>query len=227
MEKNSTERQIQALQDARLPSWGQINPARMRFVQQYAGKSILDVGCSIGSYVNFLNAKGYKAFGIDLLADPNWFEWLPTVKSVGSINAIPFSDLAFDTLLAFELLEHIHNLDNALAEIYRVTRNNIIVSVPDCILPTEMLKAGLIYAHWRDRTHTNFFTEESLVTLLEMNGFKVHHLSHINPVRLDLLSLRSFHLPVKLAGILSEGLRRLPLRKQYYMTLLVVATKVY
>ncbi len=221
-----TDHQISALKDARLKSWGQINPYRLHFVRQYAGYSVLDVGCSTGSYVTYLNAHGHKAYGIDLLVDPSWTASSKGANTVASLVNLPFVDTAVHTLLAFEVLEHVPDLDWAMSEMYRVARQNIIVSVPDCDLPEDMLRAGLIYTHWRDRTHCNFFTEESLKNLLMRHGFQVRLMTRINPVRLEFLSLRSFRVPGKLAGYLSEALRRIPFRKQYYMTLLAVADKV-
>jgi ubiquinone/menaquinone biosynthesis C-methylase UbiE len=225
MTTSYTDHQIFLLNSARLESWGQINPYRLRFVRQYAGSSVLDVGCSTGSYVTYLNTHGYKAYGIDLLADPSWMASSKVVNTVGSLVNLPFVDTAVQTLLAFEVLEHIPDIDYAMSEMYRVARQNIIVSVPDCDLPEDMLRAGLIFTHWRDRTHCNFFTEESLKRLLMRHGFRVRLLTRINPVRLEFLSLRSFRVPGKLAGYLSEALRRIPFRQQYHMTLLAVADK--
>lgn len=48
-------------------SWGNINPARLKAVLKFAGKTILDIGCSKGSYVKYLCEKGYDAYGIDVL----------------------------------------------------------------------------------------------------------------------------------------------------------------
>ncbi len=226
MTTSQTGGQILALQAARLKSWGQINPYRLRFVRQYTGHSVLDVGCSTGSYVAYLNAHGHKAYGIDLLADSSWMETFPVTNTAGSVVNLPFADTAVDTLLAFEVLEHIPELDKAMFEINRVARQNIIISVPDCHLSEDMLRAGLIYAHWRDRTHCNFFTEDSLQDLLMRHGFQVQVMTRINPVRLEFLTLRSIGFPGKLAGYVSEALRRLPFRKQYNMTLLAVAEKI-
>ena len=225
MTTSDTNRQILAIKDARLKSWGQINPYRLRFVCKYAGHSVLDVGCSTGNYVTYLNKHNHKAYGVDLLSDLSWREASPIVNTVGSAIKLPFVNAAVDTLLAFEVLEHIPDLDVAMYEINRVVRKNIIISVPDCHLPEDMLKAGLIYTHWRDRTHCNFFTKGSLHDLLIKHGFKVQLITSINPVRLELLTLRSIGIPSKLAGYLSEALRRIPLRKQYNMTLLAIAEK--
>jgi ubiquinone/menaquinone biosynthesis C-methylase UbiE len=218
--------QGEALQKARIDSWGKINLYRLRAVLRYAGRSILDVGCSTGMYVAYLNASGYEAYGLDLLADREWTQGADRTYVRGMASYLPFASQAFNTVIAFEVLEHIPEPDKALAEFHRVCRQNIILTMPDCEMPEDMLRAGMIYAHWRDRTHCNFFTRNSLGNVLEQAGFQVESITHINPILPDFLILRSFYVPFKLAYFASRVLRRIPFRKQYFMTLLAIANRV-
>jgi len=52
----------------------------------------------------------------------------------GSILDIPFADGSFDTIVSFEVLEHLpyEDVKKALAEIYRVSQKYAILSMPDC-----------------------------------------------------------------------------------------------
>lgn len=45
---------------------------------------------------------------------------------------LPFNDASFDAVVCFEVFEHVFNLDEVLAEIYRVLRPNgqILISIP-------------------------------------------------------------------------------------------------
>jgi SAM-dependent methyltransferase len=218
--------QIEALQKARIEGWGEINRYRLRAVLRHAGTSLLDVGCSTGAYVAHLNAGGYDAYGIDLLADTAWIPGVGYRCAQGAAIELPFADEAFDTVLAFEVLEHIPEPHKGLAEFFRVCRQNIILSVPDCETPEDTLRAGMIYAHWRDRTHYNFFTQDSLGKVLEQAGFHVESITRINPILPDFLVLRSFYFPFKPAFFISRVLRRIPFRRQYCMTLLAVANRI-
>jgi SAM-dependent methyltransferase len=218
--------QIEALQSARLEGWGEINRYRLRAVLQHAGTSLLDVGCSTGAYVAHLNGGGYDAYGMDLLADAAWMQGVGYRCVQGAAVELPFADEAFDTVLAYEVLEHIPEVHRSLAELYRVCRHNIILSVPDCEMPEDILRSGMIYAHWRDRTHRNFFTHDSLRMVLEHAGFQVESITRINPVLPDFLVLRSLYVPFKLAFFISRVLRRVPFRRQYCMTLLAVANRI-
>lgn len=221
----SVNAQVEALQKARIKSWGQVNLYRLRAVMQYAGNSILDVGCSTGAYVAYLNTDGYQAYGMDLLADASWAQTEDRRFLIGTAPALPFPSQAFDTVTAFEVLEHVPEPDAVLAEFRRVCRQNAILSVPDCETPADILRAGLIYAHWRDRTHCNFFTQDSLTNVLGQAGFEIESITRINPILPDFVTLRSLHIPFNLAYFVSRVLRRVPFRRQYSMTLLAVANR--
>ena len=174
----------------------------------------------------YLRAAGHSAYGLDLLPEESWRQGENQVYVNGIVSALPFSDEAFGTVTAFEVLEHVHQPSRALAEIHRVCRKNVILTVPDCELPGDLLRAGVVYAHWRDPTHRNSFTRQSLASALGQAGFQIELLSRINPILPDFLVLRSFHVPFQLAYLASRVLRRVPFRTQYRMTLLAVARKL-
>jgi ubiquinone/menaquinone biosynthesis C-methylase UbiE len=214
------------LRAARLPSWGVVHRRRLRAALGYAGASVLDVGCSSGGYVNALRARGYRAVGLDLLADPMWLDNEECPYVAGNASALPFADATFDTVLAFEILEHLREPALALAEFRRVACTNVILSVPDCETPEGLLKSGLTFAHWRDRTHRTFFTEGSLLDMLRLSGYRPMFTERIIPVLVDYPVLRSFGVPPRMAFGLARLFNRIPFRAHYGMTLLVVAERV-
>jgi 2-polyprenyl-3-methyl-5-hydroxy-6-metoxy-1,4-benzoquinol methylase len=220
-----TEVERMALRAARTESWGRVNRQRLRAVLQYAGTFVLDVGCSSGGYVDCLASMGYRACGLDLLADAAWRQETDRGYIAGDARALPFHDGAFDTVIAFEVLEHVADPDGVLAELRRVCRKNIVLSVPDCETPDGILRAGLVYAHWRDRTHRTFFTADSLADVLERARFRLVSMGRINPILPDYPVLRSLYVPPRLAYLAARVLRRIPFRVQYCMTLLAVATR--
>ncbi len=213
------------LQAARIESWGRVNRHRLGAVLRHAGPSVLDVGCSGGGYVEALAAKGYRAWGLDLLAEANWRQGAGRGYATGDACALPFRAGAFDTVVAFEVLEHVPDPGLALAEFHRVGRRNLVLSVPDCETPDGILRAGLVYAHWRDRTHRTFFTSGSLAGALTGAGFRLLSLRRINAILPDYPVLRSFYVPPRLAYQAARVLRRIPFRAQYHMTLLAVAAR--
>ena len=206
-------------------AWGRLNRWRLQTILESAGQTILDLGCSRGDYVIELRKRGYSAFGFDLLVADEWRQSAVSYFSIADATALPLSDEAFDTILMFEVLEHLSEPQRALIEVHRVARQNIIVSVPNCTTDAAMRDAGLAFHHWVDRTHVQVFTADSLVNLLCDNGFLVQELKQINPVCPESLVLSSWRFPAKAARAVSKLMSRMPLRKRYYMTLLAVAVK--
>lgn len=217
-----TANRIESLSAARRESWGAINPYRLRYVRRYAKRCVLDLGCAKGGYTQYLNDRNHKAYGLDLLAYDEWIQKEKQLYAVGSAAHLPYADKSFDTVMAFELLEHLPDPACTLREIHRVCRENLIVTVPNCETARDLVRAGLTYVHWADRTHCNFFTQESLTNALERAGFQVEVMAQINPVLSSFPYLRSVRIPFHLAFLISRLLRRIPFTKQYYMTLLAV-----
>ena len=80
-----------------------------------------------------------------------------------------------------------------------MSRKNLIISVPNCAMNEDLLRAGLVYSHWIDLSHSNFFDPESFRKILEENGFRIQVLTQINPILPDFIPLRSLYIPYKLA----------------------------
>jgi len=102
--------------------WHQIAELRV-----FKSKLILEIGIGNGFVANYLNDRGFQISTLDI--DKNL---KPDV--CGSIIDIPFKDEAFHVVACFEVLEHLpfKNINNALCEIYRVTTDYAILSLPDC-----------------------------------------------------------------------------------------------
>lgn len=204
-------------------SWGHVTAERWQAVLQYAGHHVLDVGCSNGVYVHQLRQHGYTAYGADLLNAPQW-SGLQQAFLMSDARFLPFANDAFDTVISFETLEHVPEPGLALQEYYRGCRRNIIISVPNCEMVSVLIDAGLNFNHWIDRTHTNFFTMETLRNLVVANGFQVVSASPILTVLPGLPFFHAMGLPDNVARLLARVARRFSPR-QYHMSLLLVAEK--
>ena len=210
----------------RIGTWGEINPARLALVLEHGGRKILDVGCATGDYVRHLLARGYDAYGVDILPAEGWEAFPEGRVRRGDILKLPFADDEFDTVTAFEVLEHIDDIDAAMREIKRVTKKNIILSVPDCEEPGVFKESGLAFHHWTDRTHRQFFTAETLRRKIEEHGLAVRRLDRINPVRPELIVLESLRLWRPIRRLAARLLRRVPAKRRFCMTLVAVVEKV-
>ena len=88
--------------------------------------SILEIGSGDKVFSSYIkqNTK-IEVKTLDLAEDLN-----PDV--IGDIRSIPFADKSFDTVCAFEVLEHIpfEEVKTALGEMFRVSKNYVFISVP-------------------------------------------------------------------------------------------------
>jgi len=152
------------------------SPELVKFAACNAGKEILDLGCATGDYCSNLESMGFNCTGIDV--NP---EYIEKARERG-INVylmngddLKFQNNSFDTVLLFEVLEHVENPYKILKEAKRVARKNILITVPNCTQFSELKSSGLTYEHLLDKDHINFFTKKDMENLIskEFNKFKV------------------------------------------------------
>lgn len=203
-------------------SWGVVNPHLLRYIIPRAYGRVLDVGCGRGGYVRVL-AERYEAYGCDLFQWPEWKAQQRVRFLQADVTHLPFADRSFNLILALNVLEHIGPIQDTLRELKRVASEYVILSVPNCQIYPEMEWAGLSFFHWVDRSHRNFFDSRSLREILEEEGFQVEILQPFGNVRPEILLLRSLRLPMLIARGIAWVLQKLPWRKRYAPSLLVIA----
>ena len=96
--------------------------------------AVLEVGVGEGEISAKLRSLYPDAHivGIDLHDDDLAVEWRTRdfVGVYGDIARLPFPPLSFDLVMAIEVLEHVHEPAAALAELVRVSRGRLVLSVP-------------------------------------------------------------------------------------------------
>jgi SAM-dependent methyltransferase len=125
-------------QDRRLEMilrWGRADPARK------LGR-ILDEGCGVGMYVRALLPYAQTVYGTEVETD-YLLQAVQTVPeahlSLTPAEQLPFPENSFDLLLSHEVLEHVHDDRQAVAEIVRVLKpgGRAVIFVPNRLYPFE------------------------------------------------------------------------------------------
>lgn len=189
--------------------WGpgeiSINPDKARLLKNYAIGKCLDVGFGSGIYSNFLQEMGHQVVGVDNQKDFVRFasKKYPNISFVlSAAEKLPFKDKEFDTIIAFDILEHLDD-KKVVEEIFRVA-DRLIFSVPHTNQKI-LLRYGLSHAHYLDQTHLrtytiktarklfsskflkNIFLKKSLP--LSISGLLIERLSNGKPLKKLLLKL--------------------------------------
>ena len=94
---------------------------------------MLDVGCGTGYFTRRLASDGFNITGIDASAEMTGYAHLHAIGCerymTGDARHLPFSDRHFDSCVAITSLCFIHEQEQALAEMMRVTRRRIVLGL--------------------------------------------------------------------------------------------------
>jgi len=145
----------------------------MEAVEPLEVSSLLDAGCGEGeSLARLGSALPATTAAVDL--SPKAVEFtrvrFPEIEvSCHSIDELPFGDDSFDLVLCLEVLEHISNPAPAAAELARVARGQVIVSVPHepWFRVGSLLRGKYLRTLGNHPEHVNHWNRGSLRKFLE------------------------------------------------------------
>src|SRR6188474_1897322 len=147
--------------------------AFVRFAAKHAGEKILDLGCGYGAYSLALLKEGRSCVGCDVN-----LQYVKTAEASGlpavvALDPLPFPDKSFDTVLLFEVIEHVPAIEAILKEAFRIARKNVLVTVPNAE-DLDLLKGNdVTYSHMLSSDHVHFFDPEGFTRLLQGFAAKV------------------------------------------------------
>lgn len=132
------------------------------------GSSILDIGCGAGAYGRKLIPEGFVWHGLEInerAATLALDSGLPVDIADGSRLSYP--DNAFDHVLLIEVIEHVVDPSEILAEAARVAQRSVIVSVPNSSTIPLMFPDLVVPWHMLEADHKHFFSSSNLKSLLQ------------------------------------------------------------
>ena len=107
---------------------------QLKLLLEGGPKNVLEIGVGDKVLKNYLIENTdikYTAIDIDKDLKPD---------VVGDVRHLPFADNSFDTVCAFEVLEHIpfESFEQALKEMKRVSKKNVLISLPHFGPPIQL-----------------------------------------------------------------------------------------
>lgn len=194
-----------------------MNPARLDAILRHMSGPVLDVGCGSGAYVLDPRVQMIKGCDVNRFVD-----WATRPNSFVQASALqlPYRDRSFDMVTCFETLEHLECPAEAVAELARVSRRSVIVTVPNCQQSLGMAASNLAFGHYTDTTHRQFFDLTTIGETLRLAGLTIVEANLINAINPWPFIAESLHLPQLVARV---GRRLVRSREIHRMTCLVVA----
>ncbi len=168
-----------------------ISPLLLEFARNNAGHKLLDVGCATGEYAKELKRLGFDVVGVDI--NPEYVKQamdngVESYAIEGQSLTQKFPEKYFDTVLLFEVLEHVDRPGEILEQVKKVAKKNILITVPNCTGYSELKRYGLTFEHMLEQDHVNFFTKDDLSELLK-SYFDRFHIYEREPLFLGKLGL--------------------------------------
>jgi len=183
--------------------WGEegqkLDKQRLQLLEKYiVGKKILDIGCGLGFYTDYLSKQGHDSWGVDFVTD-----FINQAKKsrqgnfvLGKAEQLPFEDNSFDTVILFDILEH--GDDKVfLSEAKRVSRKRVLLIVPRQV-DSVLEKSGVIFRHYLDKSHLREYQEEDLYSLSKQVNLKLKYLEPVHSLYNETIFLVLFKGPLLL-----------------------------
>lgn len=143
--------------------------------------NVLELGCSTGEILNEMASRGWTCHGVDLseLAIDALRGSYPAMgASVGTEAALlPSYEGKFDLVMGFHVFEHIVQIDEAIDNCRRLCKPSgyLVIFVPNW----DSWSRRVFGDCWPDffPEHVQFFSRESIATLLRRHSFEVEQVS--------------------------------------------------
>jgi len=145
-------------------------------------KTILDVGCGYGHFVDFTSRYGWKSLGIDLSEQA-----VALGKSVGApvekkdLFSIDSSTESWSVVILTEVIEHVSNPVDFLSQVAALTKKSgiIYITTPNF----NSLDRRLLGSDWDviHKEHTVYFTPKSIYNLIyKIKNIEIDDIKTIN-----------------------------------------------
>ncbi len=145
-----------------------------KFLLPLSNKTILDVGCGEGYFINYLNMQ--NLFNVNIEGSDISKEILITAErnnpnitfKKASIYNLDYMDNSFDCVIAMEVLEHLYNPELAIEELKKISKKSVIITVPrePLFRCANILRLKYLKSLGNTPGHINHWTKKSFKQFL-------------------------------------------------------------
>lgn len=139
------------------------------------GKSILDIGCGTGEFLNACKNKGWRTLGIEPGKQARKYaisHYGIEVKEESALTSL--EDQTFDVITLWHVLEHVHELNERMRELRRLVKpeGKLIIAVPN-YLSYDAAHYGTYWAAYDVPRHLYHFSPNTMTQLLGNYGIQI------------------------------------------------------
>lgn len=172
---------IERFQNSQWKKLDEINFSKRAVLDLVREGSVLDVGCGDGLLLEQMKQKGLIVGGIDIssravsICKERGFD----CKQGDIMETLPFEDNSYDSVILIDVLEHLFQPGEVLQEAYRVSKEHVVISVPNFVsLPARLqVLFGNVPENNTPRDgHVYWMTLNTIFSLLERADFKIEKL---------------------------------------------------
>lgn len=158
---------------------------KYKLIRSYSqGENILDIGCATGEFIKYCADMGMSSFGIEPNEKARKYAISEYNVKVGDESELTTLETSsFDIITMWHVLEHVPDLNQRMADIFRLLRNDgtAFIALPN----HASFDAGYYkeyWAAWDVPRHLYHFDRNSFRLLAEKHGFSI---VSIRPMRFD------------------------------------------
>lgn len=138
-------------------------------------KTLLDVGCGTGDFLQKAQQSNWKVFGIEPNNEAREIANIKTKKAVyGNDELLNFEKQSFDVITLWHVLEHLPNLEMNVKQFYELLKpeGTLIIAVPN-YKSFDALHYKNFWAAYDVPRHLWHFNKASISKLVSKQSFKV------------------------------------------------------
>ena len=184
---------------------------------------MLDVGCGEGRHIFGIMQEHpeMKCIGLDMDNDSlhkaeEGYEYFKSISNVGaeflkgSAYSLPFLDNSLDLIVCSEVLEHLHQYNDAVKEIHRVLKpgGKFYASVP-ASWPEKICWALSKDYQNQPGGHLRIFNQSGLVSEIEESGFKFLSSDRFHSIHAPYWWLRCFFWNTQDSNLVVNGYKKM------------------